>query len=42
MLNLNKIFSVSRCGIVSQKKGDVEEHIFGSYLHNHQDLKGWE
>lgn len=39
---LKKRYSGSRCGIDSQKKGEVEKHIFGSQLHKGQNLKGWE
>lgn len=39
---LKERYSGSRCGIYSQKKGRVKEHIFGSHLHKSENLKGWE
>lgn len=38
---LKRRYSGSRCGAGSQKKGEVEKHIFGIHLHQRQDLEGW-
>lgn len=39
---LKKRYPGSGCGIESQNKGRVEEHIFGCHLHKSKNLKGWE